>query len=414
MRILFLSNFYPPYELGGYPQLCQEVVLGLKAKGHDVHVLTSRYRLDEVTTPEPDVTRALYLDADIDYYRPLDFFFKRRGRQNFNHNQLLNAINRFEPDIVFVWGMWNLSLTLLQQAEYLLPGRVAYFIASYWPEDVDPHTSYWHSPANHVPAKIIKWPLRQVAMTMLAEKKYPPQLQFRHAKCVSWYVRDKLVQAGKLPAEAGVIYNGILPEPFLENSKLQILKEQQTPLQLLYFGRLIHDKGVHTALEALNLLKQRGLIDGVHLTILGGGHPAYEAYLKKMVVEFGLQAYVEFIGQVPRDEIPGKLAGFDVCLFTSIWPEPIARSVMEAMAAGLLVIGTEVGGQTEMLHKGQNALTFQAEDAVGLADQIAYAIENPALCLQMAQAGQQMILEKFTIERMINEIETYLLQLNSS
>ncbi len=68
-----------------------------------------------------------------------------------------------------------------------------------------------------------------------------------------------------------------------------------------------------------------------------------------MVASLGLSKQVEFVRQVPRTEIPQWLGGFDLFLFTSIWPEPMARSVMEAMAAGLLVIGSAVGGQMEML-----------------------------------------------------------------
>jgi glycosyltransferase involved in cell wall biosynthesis len=102
------------------------------------------------------------------------------------------------------------------------------------------------------------------------------------------------------------------------------------------------------------------------------------------------------------------LGRFQVFLFTSIWPEPMARSVMEAMAAGLLVIGTEVGGQTEMLFDGQNALTFKAEDFETLARHIAAVAENPALRVRLARAGQQLVLERFTLDRMVDEIEQFL------
>jgi glycosyltransferase involved in cell wall biosynthesis len=184
------------------------------------------------------------------------------------------------------------------------------------------------------------------------------------------------------------------------------------PLRLVYFGRLIHDKGVHTALEALNLLNQRGLADQFQLTILGSGHPDYEAKLHQMVETFGLWNQVEFVRQVPREEIPQWLGRFDSFVFTSIWPEPMARSVMEAMAAGLLVIGSEVGGQMEMLAHDQNALTFRAEDAPGLAEQLLEAWQNPAQRRQLAQAGQQMVLERFTLKRMVNDLEAYLLNIS--
>jgi glycosyltransferase involved in cell wall biosynthesis len=81
---------------------------------------------------------------------------------------------------------------------------------------------------------------------------------------------------------------------------------------------------------------------------------------------------------------------------------------MEAMAAGLLIIGTEVGGQAEMLFDGENALTFKPEDVDGLASQIINAASDPSLRLELALAGQQMVLQQFTIERMVGEIEQFL------
>jgi glycosyltransferase involved in cell wall biosynthesis len=81
---------------------------------------------------------------------------------------------------------------------------------------------------------------------------------------------------------------------------------------------------------------------------------------------------------------------------------------MEAMAAGLMVIGAETGGQVEMLAHRQNALTFKAEDAIGLATQIELVLIDPPLRVQLAQAGQQTVLDRFTLDRMVNNIEGWL------
>jgi glycosyltransferase involved in cell wall biosynthesis len=306
--------------------------------------------------------------------------------------------------------MWNLSLTLPYWAEQWMPDRTIYYIASYWPIDENPHSNYWKLSSNHQISESAKKILRILAFSQLRREKYPPQLNFSRAICVSHYVRHTLITAGILPPNASVIYNGINSASFLPPETGQ--KTQNQFLRLLYSGRLIRDKGVHTALEALHLLKQQNLIDKVRLTILGSGHPSYEATLRKMVSDYNLDDFVDFASFVPRTQMPDWLNKFDVYLFTSIWPEPMARSVMEAMAAGLLVIGSKVGGQTEMLNHGQNALTFQAEDATDLVNQIAYIIENPSLLLQMARAGQEMVQKEFTLDRMVTEIETYLLQLS--
>jgi glycosyltransferase involved in cell wall biosynthesis len=86
----------------------------------------------------------------------------------------------------------------------------------------------------------------------------------------------------------------------------------------------------------------------------------------------------------------------------------MARAVMEAMAAGLVVVGSEVGGQIEMLEHNHNALTFQAEDAASLAQRIEYLALNPEIRSDLARTGQRMVLERFTLKRMVDDIERWL------
>ena len=77
MRLLFLTNLYPPHDLGGMELRCQETVCGLRARGHVCQVLTSRYGVHGRPPPEEAITRALHLETAIYHYRPLDFFLRR-------------------------------------------------------------------------------------------------------------------------------------------------------------------------------------------------------------------------------------------------------------------------------------------------------------------------------------------------
>ena len=410
MRLLFLSNLYPPHDLGGYEQWCQEVAVRLRERGHVVHVLTSRHGTDGSPSPEPDVTRTLHLQADVRHYRPLDFFLKRADQEQANRHELKATIDETAPDLVVVWGMWDLSRALPHWAEQWMPGRVAYYISSYWPSDTDIHQGYWQLPARRPLTEFAKKPFRAVALRQLSREGYPPTLRFEHAVCCSQYVRDTLVRAGKLLPHAAVLFGGIDPEPFLKHTPAKD-DTHSSILRLLYFGSLLPHKGVHTALEALGILRRRGQADHVSLTILGGGHPDYEARLHAMVAQLNIGDMVQFAGRVPRNEIPAWLGRFDVFLFTSTWAEPMARSVMEAMAAGVSVIGTEVGGQVEMLVNEENSLTFQAEDAEALAGHIERLLREPALLSRLAQAGQQTVLERFSLQRMVDDMETWLASL---
>jgi glycogen(starch) synthase len=412
MRILFISSQYPPYELGGYEQLCHEVTLDFLSRGHDVRVLTSRYGVksqDELNTG--NVNRSLHLMADIHYYKPLDFFFKLPSQEKENLAELKKNIDQFKPDVIMFWGMFALSHNLAYWAEQWMPGRVTYYMASYWPIDDDIHQSYWKLPANRRASEWIKRPLRTIALTRLQREGYPPELQFENVICCSEYVRDKLVGAGKFPASAGVVYAGADPKPFQGQKKTKGLARNQI-FRLLYFGRLVPDKGVHTAIDAVGLLSKNGLADRVELTILGDGHPDYTNLLRQKVRELGIEDRVQFAGKVAREDIPDQLSRFDVFLFTSTWPEPFGRTIIEAMMAGLVVIGSDVGGSREIFQHYDKELLFQQQDAHGLADRITRVISDPELCSRLIDEGRQLAFERFTINQMANGIEKFLLDVS--
>ena len=403
MRLLFITNFYPPHDIGGYEQWAFDVASGLIELGHEITILTSRHT---GRTGGGDsghhVIRRLHLDSDIAYYRPLSGLLGRKRRERQNIREVGRAIRESNPDAVLVWGMWNLSHRVPQRAEQLLPGRVAYYICSYWPIDEDLHQQYWRLPTRRKSMALIKRPLARVVQWQLRREDYPPRLEFRHAWCCSEYVRTTLIQAGKLPETAGVLFGGTDPGEFL-HCQPKAEDDAGRPLRLVYFGRLIHDKGVHTAVEALGRLRKMG--QAVTLTIIGSGHPDYEAMLRNMIDSLDIANAVRFVSQVERSEMPNLLSGFDVFLFTSVWPEPMARTVMEAMAMGLMVIGSEVGGQPEMLFHGQNGLTYPTEDADALASRILEVANDPEKRARLARAGRQTVQERFTIGRMINDME---------
>ena len=408
MRILCVSNQYPPYEMGGYEQLCREVTDDLRSRGHAVHVLTSRYGVksdDEIRSG--DVTRSLHLTTDLNYYKPLDFFVSFSSRERRNLAELRHSIADFRPDVIMFWGMFALSHNLPYWAEQWMPGRVTYYMASYWPKDEDPHASYWKSPANHRVMEWIKRPLRAAALVKLRRARYPPRLQFEHVVCCSEYVRDALEHAGKLPAHARVLYCGVDPTPYQAVKRTTDVASNHV-VRLLYFGRLVPEKGVHTAIEAVGVLKGRGLANRLELTILGDGHPDYKALLHRRVTELGIEEHVHFSGKVARDDIPEQLSGFDVYLFTSTWPEPFARTIIEAMMAGLVVIGSDVGGSRELFQHYDREMLFRPEDAQGLAERITRVMSDPELVRRLSESGRRLACERFSILQLTTGIEAFL------
>lgn len=404
MRILFLSNFFPPARPGGYTQWCHEVAERLAIRGHTIGVLTSSYELEKAPAEERDIYRLLHLEADLAYYQPVHFFTRWRKQHQENLVFLEHTVRSFAPDLIFVWGMWALSKALPALAEQLLPGRVVYYLSDYWPSAVDMHTAYWQAPARSWPMQVPKRGLGKVAMSMLASERQP-EPKFERVICVSARVRELLVESGLPVQHACIIHGGTDIERFQAVSQRDYRSGR---LKLVYAGQLVEHKGVHTAIEAMAMLVNKQKTNQLTLTLVGSGHPGYEAFLRDLVESQGLHDFVKFHGPVSKDTMPATLQQFDVLIFPSIYEEPLARMTQEAMAAGLVVIGTTTGGTKEILRDGETGLTFAPGDADGLAMQVTRLLTDPDLCYRLAQAGRQIVLEDFTLDRMAEQIEDYL------
>lgn len=414
MRILFITNFYPPYTIGGMEHRCQEVVDELQRRAHEVLVLTSVYGQNENSSVEGHVHRVLHLEANMVQYRPSHFWLTRRSQEQANLQRLDEFIRSFSPDIVFVWGMWNLSRKIPAFLERLTSIKLVYSLASNWPAQPDLHTSYWQLPAQNRLMKPFKALFAKGALAILRREGAETSLNFDHVICVSKSLRDGLLKA-KVPLKnIQVIYPGIDPRPFDRKPQFGEQSVDEKSTELLYAGALVPHKGVHTAVEALaHVIRRRPKLN-VKLTILGSGHPDYEKHLRLMVERENLGHVIQFVPQIPRKAMPEFMRQFDVLVFPSIWEEPFSRVVLEAMASGLVVVGTKVGGTGEILIDGVNGLTFETKDADSLAGCIERLCDDPALWTTLANRARERVLKQYDIKQMHDEIEDYLIRLFSS
>lgn len=408
MRLLFLTNFYPPASRGGYEQWCQEVAEDLRDRGHEVVVMTSTHGQTELLEPEPAwIRRELHLEMELASLRnSLQFFTSRKARERENLIRLRQLVASFGPDAVLIWGMWNLPCSLPALAEKLKPGRVAYYMGDYWPTLPSQFEFYWQAPARNWATGVPKLLLKPVADRILAGEK-PPALRFEHVIFPTAFMQAELKRKGVSPQETRIIYGAIDTSRYPYRNGLSEA-EPDDLLSLLYIGRLTPDKGAHTAIEALGYLARQCGFNQLKLTIVGTGEPDYEAHLRQLARQEKIESAVTFLGAQPKEAIPALYHQADIFLFTSIWPEPFGRVLVEAMASGVAVVGTATGGAAEILVENQNALLFAPDDAVGLATQVARLVESPSLRQQLTKAGRQTALAKFDLQRMTTEIETYL------
>ncbi len=406
MRLLFITNYYPPSRYGwGYMQLCEEVADGLAARGHEIAVLTSTYR-DGPELPRPyPVYRLLTIEPDWHGRRSAawQFFVGRRQRERQAAAHLQRLVARHRPQAIFVWHAIGLPRVLLQAAEQLAP--TVYYLAGYLPELPDEYIAYWQAQPVRRSARLLKRPLARIALAMLQREGKAVPLRYEHVICVSDYVRRRLVEQGLIPADAVVIHNGVDLSVFSPSRPARTFCEAAT-VSCLVAGRIVPEKGIHTVIDAFAQLRDRS--DLFRLTILGDGPQQYVAELRAKVQAGDLQDMVRFQPPVPRHEMPQILDQYDVLLLPSEYAEPIARSMQEAMAMGLLAIGTTTGGSGELLVHEETGLAFAAGDPASLAQQLVRVVEEPALAARLAAAGQARVRGEFRIDQTIGKIETYL------
>ncbi len=412
MRILVITSYYPPSRLGwGYMQLCEEVTDGLAARGHQLAVLTSTGRDGpEIERPYP-IHRLLEIDPDWNAKQSAawQFFIERRARERRALAHLERVSSSMKPDIIFIWDAIGLPRALLLAAERYASATTVYYFANFLPEVPDEYLAYWQREAGSIAGKLTKGVLGRVALAQLRREGKPVPLQYRHTICVSEYLRQRFVSKGLIPECSVVIHNGVDLAIFSSaDPDDSALPSNQ--LRCLVAGRVVPDKGIHTVIDAFGLLGQRDETRGrVSLTILGDGLADYMNFLHQRVAALGIEALVHFVAPVPRAQMPEILARHDALILPSEYGEPIARSMQEAMAMGLLVIGTLTGGSGELLRDEQNGLVFAPGDAQALATQVERAATPSGLRARLAGQGQQDVRAQFDIGITVAKIDNYLM-----
>lgn len=413
MNLLFITNFFPPLHRGGYEEWCYEVACGLRERGHDVTVLTSRHRRNEINGSEPHwVLRDLHLEMTLTSFRNgLDFFINRRRRQQEDLDRLQMVLDGQAPDAIVIWGMWNLPRSVAAMAETLCPGRVVYYLGDYWPTLPSQYANYWDAPpasmVTAIPKFLLKWPARWI---IKREPNVP--LQFSHALFCSQFLCESLQSKGVEFGETRVVYGAIDASQYQTIACKKRSRQEESPLTLLYVGRLHPDKGVHTALEAVGHLVQEQHLRDIKLLIAGSGDASYVARLHRLAEDVGITDLAHFLGSVPKEKLPQVYEQADILLFPSVWQEPFGRTLVEGMASGLAIVSTCRGGAGEIVNDGVNALVFDAGDAIELAHEIQSLYRSPQLRERLAQKGYETAVEKFDLSRMIDEIEGCLTSLD--
>jgi glycosyltransferase involved in cell wall biosynthesis len=204
-------------------------------------------------------------------------------------------------------------------------------------------------------------------------------------------IRSKIVDEGKtvLIRGAGV------------DASEYVLSEEPTnqPPLIVLPARLLKDKGVVEFVGAAKILKERGV--SARFALVGDSdyqnHAAVAESDLKAWVETGI---VEWWGR--KDNMPEVLAGCHIVCLPS-YREGLPKALLEAASCGRPVVTTDTVGCREVVVDGVNGFLVPLRSTNELADALEKLIKDPDLRLQMGSRGREMVLEEFTIEKVVSE-----------
>lgn len=194
------------------------------------------------------------------------------------------------------------------------------------------------------------------------------------------FAKDKFVEGGLPDHKIIVKPNFISTDPGIG---------QHRGNYALYIGRLSPEKGIHTLINAFQMLPQ-----DIHLQIAGDG-PLIEFVKQKIKVNKN----IEYIGSIPNQQVVEKMQDATLLVFPSEWYEGMPRTIIEAFAVGLAVVSSDLGAMSSMISHQKNGLLFKPGNASDLAQQVQWIFNHAKVREKMSRNARAEFEAKYTAER---------------
>lgn len=429
MKILALTNLYPPHHAGTFDSRCESVVNSLRLRGHEILVLTSTHGMRSEQR-DSQVERRLTLNG-VFGHPLLTKVHDLKPLEIHNSAVVKEVVERYQPDVIHVFSLHGLSKSLIFTLRNTKRPTV-YDIADHWLSvgvREDPWLKFWNAPSlsflesstrtalemsgergrldSTAPTRMRKGYERLPtvygdAKTLAAvQPNSIPSFRFDRIYFCSQTLKQLTETVGFVVTHAEVIYPGIQTQQFIGE-----IKPGSAPVEkFLIVSKLDKDSGVMTALEALRQV--RAIKVKASLSIYGRGDSNYIAELRSFVVRHQLPVEFLTVSNLNQD-LPSVYRKHDALLYTPEWNEPFPVTPLEAMACGVPVIASRAGGANELFRHGENAFTYETANAAELAARIQELQMQPALRTQMAEAAQCEVLSKYNESNVTDQIENYL------
>jgi glycosyltransferase involved in cell wall biosynthesis len=388
MRILTLSNLYPPDFIGGYEIVCAQVVDALRAAGHNVLVLTSAPRSP---VPAPAHVHRLFRLTniyDFGWNAKTGPLVKRLDEVQssfinaFNVHILLTALAAFNPDVVYLHNIEGLGgLALVASLHHL---RVPWV---------------WQI-GDEVPRALCRRNLYERCLPTLVHE-YNRQIRGRYLACSRRVVAEIETDGLRISDQVDLIPNWIqgerapARERFFDGSLLRIVTA----------GQIAPCKGIDLLIESASILQA----DGRHsfsVDIYGRVEtPNYQAQIDKL----RLRERVTLMGKCPHAELLQRFRGYDIFAFPTWRREPFGIAPLEAAGQGCVSVISECCGIAEWLMHGVHCLKARRTPEA-FAQVIADILDRRIDLAPIGRRIQPIVWRDFHIDTVLPQIERALAQ----
>lgn len=214
-----------------------------------------------------------------------------------------------------------------------------------------------------------------------------------HIVAVSKSLKNAMVSTMPIgfQSKISVISMGINYNLFSNKAHRKLLQE---PLKIVFVGRLAEVKGVKYLIDAMGILRDKNL--DFTLQIYGDG--LLRISLEQQVEELALSAFIDFNGFIEHSSLTSCLAESDIFIGPSI-VTPLGESeglglvLLEAMAAGLMVVGTKTGGIPEIVIDGVTGILIDEKNPNAIANAIVNLYHNKSLQKKLIEGGKIFALQ---------------------
>jgi glycosyltransferase involved in cell wall biosynthesis len=215
-----------------------------------------------------------------------------------------------------------------------------------------------------------------------------------NSRSVADFYRNQGFPADRLT----VIHNGMDLPTAAPRHRDEIRRELGIPAGgrvIAYVGRLARQKRVQDLIWGFELI--RVMEDEVQFLIIGDGPE--RASLERFAQNLGIGSRVRFLGH--RSDASSLLPAFDLFWLASDF-EGLSNSVMEAMAAGLPVVASDIPPNRELVVDGETGYLVPVGDRVAFAQFGQKLLSDSTLAEQLGRAGRERIRRKFSVEQMVD------------